>query len=410
MTNQQRTASLNRVISLPMLIFYGVGVTIGAGIFALSGEVIAIGGDAAPWSFIVAGLIAALTAVSYAVLSSDQPRAAGEAWYVSAAFGPLAGVSVGMLLVLTAVFSSAAIAVSFANYMNELFSVSKSFLIVLVIVSISVVAWKGIRETVIFAALITCIEVGALLIVIVVGFPAVMAHDGLATALSPSVGIENLPLVLSGAVVAFFAFIGFEDIVNMGEETINAERNLPIAIIATLVITLLIYVLVSIVCISVSDRATFLQSDAPLAFVYEISTGRNSWGISLCAAIAMINGVLVQVVMSSRVLYGLSKSGSLPSWLGTLSQKTRTPVVAIVGVSTLILVFALSLSLVNLAVFSSSILLVIFCTVNLSLWKSGRRKDSPQYRRWSWWGLFAFLACFLLLCWQLWAGLMTAHP
>lgn len=397
---------LNRVIRLPMLIFYGVGVTVGAGIFALSGEVIAISGNLAPWSFFLAAVIAGLTAVSYSVLSSNAPRAAGEAWYVQQAFGQLAGVLVGLLLTTSAVLSSAAISVAFANYLSELVSVPSSVLIVLVLLTVAWVSWRGIRETVIFAALITSIEVGALIVVISVGLPQVVQGEVLEKTFDIGSGGAEYTAIAAGAVLAFFAFIGFEDIVNMGEEATNAKQNLPIAIVSTLLITLVVYVLVSIVCVAVADRAGLLNSDAPLSFVFEEYTGLDPWAISLCAAIAMVNGILVQVVMSSRVLYGLSRSGSLPAIFGEVGEKNRTPTFSIVLVSMLVLILALSFDLANLAIFSSVALLMVFCAVNASLCWRGWRRDDALFRRWFVWGILSLSACASLLLWQLWSSLV----
>lgn len=406
----QAQPGLKRAISLPMLIFYGIGVTIGAGIFALSGEVIAVSGNLAPWSFVVAGIIAGLTAVSYALFSGEQPRAAGEAWFVTQAFGQYVGTAVGLLLVLTAIFSSAAIAVSFSRYMSLLIPVPDTVLTLFILITITGIACKGIKETVIFAALVTCIEVGALIAVVLVGFPDVIDMPDLHQVLLPHPAEWDGAVVLTGAVVAFFAFIGFEDIVNMGEESINAERNLPIAIITTLLITLAIYVLIAIVCIAVPNRSGFLAASAPLAFVFEQATGYNPWAISLCAAIAMVNGILVQLVMSSRVLFGLARSGALPSVLGSVHPTTQTPIIAIVLLSVTIVLLAVSFSLLKLATYSSTLLLGVFCTVNLALWYQGRKNPTSRFGRWSWWGLLSFFACLLLLAWQLWQSVTpTTH-
>jgi len=395
------TTSLNRVITLPMLIFYGVGVTVGAGIFALSGEVVGLAGNQAPLAFLIAAIIAGITAVSYAVQSKDAPKAAGEALYIRLAFGNTLSVGVGLLLVVSAIFSSAAIAVSFSNYMQHMLPIPASALILMSITLITFVACKGIKETVVFAAIITLIEVGALLAVIVVGLPQVIDSQSIVATLMPEGNFAAMAPILSGAVIAFFAFIGFEDIVNMGEETVQANRNLPIAIMATLGITLLIYLLVSIVCVFIPDRAAFLSSTAPLAYVFESSTGYNPWIISFCAAIAMINGILVQIVMSSRVLYGLAQANSLPSILGTVNTRTQTPVTAILLVAVLVGLLALTFSLVHLATYSSVVLLIVFSAVNLALWKRGKSDPKSSFARWSNWGFMGFIACFSLLAWQI---------
>jgi len=397
-------ATLHRTVSLPFLVFYGVGVTVGAGIFALSGEVVAMAGDFATWSFLLAGAAAGLTAVSYSVLSSDEARAAGEAWYVSQAFGKFVGTMVGLLLVLTAIFSSAAITVSFSNYAATVVDLPIRTLSAIVLGVTALVALKGIRETVIFSALITTIEVGVLLVIVFVGFPSVeFLHERNLLFPIPS-SSDQLATVFSGAVLAFFAFIGFEDIVNMGDETIDAKRNLPIAILCTLAITMVVYVLIVLVCVSAPDRQAFLQSGAPLAYIFEANTNSDSRVIAICAAIAMINGILVQIVMSSRVLFGLSREAALPRWFSYVHDRTRTPVIAILFVVAIITVMALTFSLVSLATYSSLVLLAVFCMVNLSLWVRGRRSTNPSLVRWRYLGLFSFMVCMGLIIWQLWSG------
>ncbi len=398
---------LSRSVSLPFLVFYGIGVTVGAGIFALSGEVVALAGQYATWSFLIAGVIAGLTAVSYSVLSSKEARAAGEAWYVAQVFGRLAGVLVGLLLVLTAIFSSAAIAVAFANYTSTLIGVPLHWLIVAVLSITTLVALKGIRETVIFSAVVTLIEVGALLVIIAVGMPSINEITTENLLFPMPTDQSHLAIVLSGALLAFFAFIGFEDIVNMGDEAINAKRNLPIAIMCTLVITLVIYLLVALVCVAMPDRQALISSSAPLAYVFEINTGRNAGAITLCAAIAMINGILVQLVMASRVLFGLARDSSLPAPLAYVHEQTRTPVIAIAVVSILVILCSLSFSLVGLARYSSIVLLSVFAMVNLSLALRARQIDSGISRYWQIWGWLAFLSCIGLIGWQLLSGYVS---
>ncbi len=129
--------------------------------------------------------------------------------------------------------------------------------------------------------------------------------------------------VLAGAFLAFFAFIGFEDIVNMAEETREAKAVVPRAVILTLVISVAIYALIAAVAAAYPDRAGLIASKAPLALMFEGFTGLSGTTIAAMASIAMVNGILVQIVMASRVLYGMAKEGMAPGFLPGFTPAAR---------------------------------------------------------------------------------------
>ncbi len=380
--------SLRRTLNLPWLVFYGVGVTIGAGIFALIGQIVAIAGDHAALAFLVAGFVAAFTGFSYAALASAYPRAAGEAVFVKIGFGHFAGKLIGLGVVAVAITSTAVIALAFAGYVGAVTGLPESVSLIGVLVFLSAVAWAGVRESVGFAALITILEVATLIVVTIAGLP-LLAEPGVALrVLSLPSGAVAWSSVFAGAFVAFFAFIGFEDIENMAEETHNPHRAIPQAIILTLVISVAIYVLVAMVAAAFPDRAALTASKAPLALLFERITFYPAAPIAVMASIAMINGILVQIVMASRVLYGMAREGMLPAAIGVLDPKRQTPVRAIVLVAALACLLALLLPLLQLAELTSLVMLLIFATVNLSLFLIGRREGSaPVLKRWRFWGL-----------------------
>lgn len=379
---------LRRTLNLPWLVFYGVGVTIGAGIFALIGQIVAIAGDHAPLAFLVSGFVAAFTGFSYAALASAYPRAAGEAIFVKIGFGHFTGKLIGLGVVAVAITSTAVIALAFAGYVGAVTGLPESVSLIGVLVFLSAVAWAGVRESVGFAALITILEVGTLIVVTIAGLP-LLAEPGLA------LRVFSLPSdsaawssVFAGAFVAFFAFIGFEDIENMAEETHDPHRAIPQAIILTLVISVAIYALVAMVAAAFPDRAALTASKAPLALLFERTTGYPAAPIAVMASIAMTNGILVQIVMASRVLYGMSREGMLPAAIGVLDPSRQTPVRAIVLVAALACLFALLVPLLQLAELTSLVMLLVFATVNLSLFLIGRREGSaPVLKRWRFWGL-----------------------
>lgn len=383
------TVKLRRALNLPLLVFYGVGVTIGAGIFALIGEVVKVAGDAAPMAFLLAGVIAGATAISYALLSSVYPRAGGEAVFVNNAMGNTAARVVGYGVTVTAIISSAVITLSFSGYLGSLIAVPRPVLIIAILVVLSTVASLGVRESVMFAAVITLLEAGTLIVVIIFGSELLTDAAVYAAALTPPDNLAAVSVVLSAAVVSFFAYIGFEDIVNMAEETVNPESTLPRAIIITLVITLALYTLISLIAIGLPDRQALISSDAPLATLFELVTGYSGKPISAMASIAMINGVLVQLVMASRVIYGMTREGLAPGVLGQLHHKRQTPIRAIVLVATLVGLLALAVPLLKLAQATSLVTLSVFLLVNIALWRIGSQPDAKKtLKRWRLWGLF----------------------
>ncbi|MGE3831920.1 MAG: APC family permease [Parvibaculaceae bacterium] len=377
MTESTAPSPLRRALSLPWLVFYGVGVTIGAGIFALIGEIVTVSGDHAPLAFLLAGLVAAVTGVSYAILASAYPRAAGEAIFVKLGMGEIAGRVIGLGVVAVAITSSAVIGLAFSRYVAAFAPVPEEICVVLVLAVLGGIAMIGVRISVGFAALITLLEVGTLVAIILCGLPVIMDMENLSRVVAlPSTAGAWMP-VFSGAFLAFFAFIGFEDIENMAEETRDPHRTVPLAIILTLVISVAIYMLVAAVAAALPDRAALTASKTPLATLFELATGRDGAPIAVMASIAMVNGILVQIVMASRVLYGMAREGMLPQWLGHVHATRRTPVNATALVVVATGAFALLVPFLQLAELTSLVMLLVFACVNLSLFLIGRRDGAP---------------------------------
>ncbi len=402
MAEAQSNPGLQRVLSLPWLVFYGVGVTVGAGIFALIGDILGLAGDHAPWSFAVAGVVAGFTALSFAALASAYPRAAGEVIYVKEGIGPLAGRMVGYALLLTALMAGAVISLAFARYVASFSGLPEWAALTGVLAVLCGVAVIGVKESVAAAAVITALEVGTLLIVIVAGLPAAVETGALWTVLTPPTQASQWSAVLAGSFLAFFAFIGFENIVNMAEEAEDATRVIPRAVILTLVISVAIYALTAAVAAAFDDRASLVASKAPLAALFEGATGRPGALIAAMASIALVNGILVQIVMASRVLYGMAREGMMPGLLGRVHPRRRTPVAAIILFTLMIGLLALSVPLVRLAEMTSFVILVIFTLVNVSLFLIGRRRQAPpRLRRWRWTGLLGAAFSLALIAFEL---------
>jgi amino acid transporter len=198
--------------------------------------------------------------------------------------------------------------------------------------------------------------------------------------------------VFAGAFVAFFAFIGFEDIENMAEETQDAARVVPLAIVLTLVISVAVYAAVALVAAAYPDRAALVASKAPLSDLFAAVTGWPGAPVAAMAAVAMINGILVQIVMASRVIYGMAREGMLPDHFGRLHITRQTPARAIIALTAAVAVLGLFVPLLRLAELTSFVMLLVFAAVNLSLFLIGRKPDAPdRVRRWRHWGLLGAL-------------------
>ncbi len=361
-------SGLKRRLTLPLITFYGIGTILGAGIYVLIGEVAGKAGLFAPISFVVASLLATFSAFSFGELSSRFPKSAGEAVYVQEAFqNRLLSLGVGLAVVSIAVISSAAIIRGFTGYLNVLVPFSDSAAIIVLTAVLCAVAIWGIVESVVLISLISIIEIGGLLLIVwICGDSLSLLPSRFLSMATPST-MENWAGIFGGAILAFYAFIGFEDMVNVAEEVKKPRKNLPRAIILALVITTLLYLCVSLVAILSMDINKLAASKAPLATLYEHKTGSSPVLISCISIIAVINGALVQIIMGSRVLYGLSNQGWLPSLLSRVNAKTGTPVHATLLLSLIIVTMALWLPLVTLAHITSMITLSLFFVINWSL-------------------------------------------
>ncbi len=365
----EHSTPLKRSLGLPLLTLYGLGVTIGAGIYVLVGKVSGEAGVFAPLSFLIASLLAAFTGCSYAELGSRFWRSAGEVIYVEAGFGKqwLAMV-VGLLVAVTGLLSSAVVIIGFVGYLNELIPVPAWFVITVVVILLSGVTVWGITESVMISAIITVVELFGLLMVVVPGFPLItqVIADP-----APLIELSAAPFsfagVFAGALLAFFAYIGFEDMANVVEEVKEPARVFPKAVFITIGGASTLYLLLSVIALLAVPVDVLSASDAPLARVYEAVTGQDSSLLSVIAIFAVLNGALIQMIMASRLVYGVARKGWLPSSFGFVWHKTRTPIVAIGTVGLFILSLALFFPIVEMATATSLVTLGVFSLVNASL-------------------------------------------
>jgi amino acid transporter len=367
---------LRRSLSLLQVVLYGLGTTIGAGIYLLIGEVAREAGAAAPAAFLAASLLAAFTALSFGELVSRLPQSAGEAAYVREGFGSrhLATV-VGLLVAIAGCVSAAAMATGFVGYIAVFIELPAAVSIAAFVAVLIAVAVWGIGESVSAAGLITLVEIGGLVVIIAVaGNLGELAERW--TELLPASDLGAWRGVGAGALLAFYAFLGFEDMVNVAEEVKDVRRKLPLAIGITLAVTTLLYVAIAAVCVLVVSPAELAESSAPLSLVYERATGAAPTGIAIVGIVAVVNGALIQIIMASRVLYGLAARGHLPAGLARVHARTLTPHYATLLAGAIALVLALGFPLAQLAKGTSVVTLLVFTSVNLALWRIKGRAEA----------------------------------
>lgn len=367
MTPTSEQTGLRRSLSLTQVTLYGVGTTVGAGIYALIGKLAGVAGTYMPLSFLIAAVLVGFSALSFAELAARYPRAAGEATYVRAGFRS-AWLSrlVGLMVVGAGLVSSSTIINGFVGYLSVFVGVPDWLAIAGIVVLLAAICIWGVGESVTVAGLITVLEVGGLLLVIWSGSGALATLPERWHEFVPTFDGAVWAGVMAGSFLAFYAFIGFEDMVNVAEEVRDVERVLPRAIMLTLVVTVLLYIGVAVVAVLNVTPAALQASPAPLALIYEQSGG-SARLLSAIAVLAVVNGALVQMIMAARVLYGLARQDLLPAWFGRVQSRTQTPVNATLAIAAVILVAALAFDLVGLARATSYLTLTVFAAVNLSL-------------------------------------------
>lgn len=369
--------TLKRSMNLLILTFYGLGTIVGAGIYVLIGEVAAVAGSYMPLSFLLAGIIALFTGLSYTELASRFPVSAGEAVYLKNAWNRnwLSGL-VGWMIVLTGIVSAAAISNGFAGYLNVFIDMERYWAIIILILVLCGVAVYGIKVSANAIFIITVLGLTGLAYVVwIASGMERIADQAVVTNSTLLPNFSNINGILVGTFLAFYAFIGFEDMVNVIEEVKDPLRNFPIAILLAIALSMLCYLGVSYMVLQVSTSEQLAQSGAPLADLV-IRAGVNPSFIGLISLLAVVNGALVQIIMASRVMYGMAKIKLAPSRLAKVNAWTRTPVLATVTVVALVLGFALLLPLARLAQLTSLIMLLVFVSINIALIVIKRRSSS----------------------------------
>lgn len=400
---------LKRTLTLPYVVLYGLGVTVGAGIYVLLGEVITRSGDFAPVSFLIAGLVMLLPAACFAELTGRMPYAAAEAHFVGTGFkSPRLFLLVGLAVAVVGLISSAAIAHGAVGYLSQLIDWPVTALLIMVILATGLISGVEIRNSIAMAGLLTLIEVGGLLSIVI---GSIWAGNDLGAQAIKAIPTSMSPVLWSGiaasSLLAFFAFIGFEDIDSIAEETVNPQRTLSRGIFITLVLTVTIYIVVILAALAAVPIAEISGNSAPLTTVFAKTTAFSPLIITLIAIVATVNGIIVQLIMSSRVVYGLANRGSLPKILASINTRTNTPLNATGFSVMLVMGLAIAFPINRLAEWTSAITLAIFilvCAALIAIKKDGSSAPKDTFIVPIWVPYGGIIACAALLLAGLAAG------
>ncbi|UPZ26740.1 APC family permease [Streptomyces sp. LRE541] len=362
--------ALKKALTTPLLYFFILGDILGAGVYVLVGQVAADAGGAVWAPLIVALCLALLTAASYAELVTKYPRAGGASHYATLAFGPFAGFLAGFCMLAAGVVSVGALARGFGgDYLSEFVSLPIVLVTIVFLAALALLNARGISESTRANAVATVVEVGGLLLVIGLGAWIVLRGDGDVGRLTDLGTTSKGPAtaVLSGAVLAYYSFVGFETSVNVAEETRDPRRAYPRALFGALITAGAVYVLVGAAAAAAVPTAKLAESSGPLLEVVRAAGGVPTELFSAIALVAVANGALLTGIMSSRLAYGMARDGLLPTFLTKVLPGRRTPWAAIATTTALSLLLALTGDVSTLAATLVLLLLVVFFLVNTSV-------------------------------------------
>jgi len=368
---------LRRSLTLFEATFYGIGIIVGAGIYALIGEAAGIAGNSLWMSFLIGAAISALTGLSYAELAAMFPSDAAEYVYVRKAYhSKFLGFILSWLIIFTSILSASTVALGFAGYFNSIFSSYFSFPLILtaiiLLIMLSFVNFYGIKESSNMNVIFSSIEVLGLVVVIIL---ALVSKN------FANVNYFDMPNgfkgVSSAAILVFFAYIGFEEVVHVSEETKNPKKFIPKAILLAILVTTILYMLVSVSVVTLAPWNT-LNVPNPLAFAASKSVlgSHADLLISVMALFATLGTILIILVGISRMIYGVSKEHALPSVLSKIHKKRKTPWIAVIAAGVFSILFLFIGKIETLASITSLGAFITFAATNLSLvWLRYTRPD-----------------------------------
>ncbi|MFE1990327.1 APC family permease [Streptomyces parvulus] len=377
---------LKRAIGPKLLILFVIGDILGTGIYATTGQVAGKVGGALWLPFVIGFVVAILTAASYVELVGKYPKAAGAALYTQKAFQvPFLTFIVAFMVMCSGLSSASAAARAFSgDYLSEFTDFFPPTLIaILFILALAALNLRGVSESVKTNVVLTLVELTGLFVILAVGAWAVLTGDGEPSRLGEfqagGSGYALVTSVLGATALGFFAFVGFEDSVNMAEETVDPARTFPRAIFVGVTVTGTIYVLVALISSLLVDYRVLEDSSGPLLEV--VKAGGLDFPPKLFALIALFavtNSALINIMMASRLCYGMANERILPRALGRVLPRRRTPVVGIVFVSLLAIGLVSTGEIAGLGDTTAFLLLCVFAVVNIAVLVL--RRDPVEHR------------------------------
>ena len=384
--------SLHRVMGPWLLLLFIVGDILGTGIYALTGQVAAQVGGVVWLPFLVAFVVAVITAFSYLELVTKYPQAAGAALYAHKAFGiHFITFIVAFAVMCSGITSASTASRAFAANLSQAFGLGLEggfgiTAIGLVFMAlVAAVNFRGVGESVKLNVLLTCVELSGLLLIIGIGLWAITQGQGdvsRITQFKPNVDGGMFWSVMAATTLAFFAMVGFEDSVNMAEECKDPVRHFPKVLLGGLVITGIIYMLVSISAVTLVAPDKLGEGETPLLQVVQAGAPGFPIGIfGLITMFAVANSALINMLMASRLVYGMAREQVLPAALGKVHSSRRTPYIAI-GFTTL-LAFGLIAFVGGVPALggTTALLLCVFTVVNVAVLVLRRDKVEHQHFR-----------------------------
>ena len=356
----QDPARMRRVLGPVELTASGVGIIIGAGIYVLLGAATAEAGAAVWASFALAAILCGLTGLSYAELASMFPNAGAEYDYTRRVFPDRWAFVVGWMMATGLMVAAAAIATGFAHYLRYFVDVPVVLAAVALLAIETGIALSGMRRSARVALTLSALQVAGLIFVVAIGIP----HFGSESLVAGS----TTGGVLSGAALVFFAFIGFDEVITMAEETENPTRVVPRALLLALGISTVLYVAVAVAAVSVIGASALADSPRPLTDVMaHVLGGRAGSSVAVIALISTTNTSLLALTAGSRLLYGMADTGALPRAWAKLSAKSQVPSTAIVVVASGAMGFAVVGDLTLIASVTNFAVYVVFLAVNATV-------------------------------------------
>ena len=396
---------LKRKITGPLLFMFILGDVLGAGIYALMG-VLAEDVGGMLWAPLLAALLLALlTAGSYAELVTKYPKAGGAAVFAERAYRrPVVSFLVGFCMLAAGITSAAGLALAFAgDYLQTFVDIPAIPAAIAFLALVACLNARGISESVKSNVVMTAIELTGLLIVIIA--VSIMVGGGrgdTSRAIALPDGATPALAILAGAIVAYYSFVGFETSANVAEEIRNPSKVYPVALFGALITAGVLYALVGIASATALPPSELSQSSGPLLAVVAASgVGVPDWLFSAIALVAVANGALLTMIMSSRLAYGMAEHRLLPGVLSRVLPQRRTPWVAIVATTVVAMLLTLVGDLSTLAETVVLLLLIVFISTNVAVLVLRRDPvDHPHFRVWTAVPVLGVASCVLLLTQQ----------